>query len=199
MKVSYTGRQAVLPPAKQARLDARFAKLSKMIERKGEKEAHVVLTTERHLHHAEVTLNVYDRSMVAIGSDADEFTALCEAIDKLDKQITKLKAKRRDGARSAKNGWETEAPVEATAQKAAPKKAAAKAAVMNGVKPANGAKPAAKVYRVDHRETHKPITLAEAVLEIGREDYLVYRDAEKDCVSVLVRRKDGHFDLIESA
>ncbi len=27
-------------------------------------------------------------------------------------------------------------------------------------------------------------------------DYLVYRDAEGDGVSVLVRRRDGHFDLI---
>jgi hypothetical protein len=34
-------------------------------------------------------------------------------------------------------------------------------------------------------------------MEDGRE-YLVYRDAEKECVSVLVRRRDGHFDLIES-
>jgi hypothetical protein len=30
------------------------------------------------------------------------------------------------------------------------------------------------------------------------DDYVVYRDAEKECVSVLVRRRDGHFDLIES-
>jgi hypothetical protein len=29
-------------------------------------------------------------------------------------------------------------------------------------------------------------------------DYLVYRDAQKDGISVLVRRRDGHFDLIES-
>jgi putative sigma-54 modulation protein len=29
-------------------------------------------------------------------------------------------------------------------------------------------------------------------------DYMVYRDAETDRVSVLVRRRDGHFDLVES-
>ena len=28
-------------------------------------------------------------------------------------------------------------------------------------------------------------------------DYLVYRDAETDRVSVLLRRRDGHFDLVE--
>jgi hypothetical protein len=43
------------------------------------------------------------------------------------------------------------------------------------------------------------MTLEEALLEMTKnDDYMVYRDAEKECVSVLVRRRDGHFDLIES-
>ena len=42
------------------------------------------------------------------------------------------------------------------------------------------------------------MTLDEAMMEMEEnQDYLVYRDADKDCVSVLVRRRDGHFDLIE--
>ena len=28
-------------------------------------------------------------------------------------------------------------------------------------------------------------------------DYLVYRDAGNDRLSVLMRRRDGHFDLVE--
>ena len=34
-------------------------------------------------------------------------------------------------------------------------------------------------------------------MERGR-DYLVYRDAETDRLAVLVRRRDGHFDLVEA-
>ena len=53
----------------------------------------------------------------------------------------------------------------------------------------------------------KPMTLDEALLEMDQNrDYLVYRDSERDAdrdkerpgLSVLVRRRDGHFDLIES-
>jgi putative sigma-54 modulation protein len=49
----------------------------------------------------------------------------------------------------------------------------------------------------------KPMTLDEALLEMEQNrDYLVYRDADRDPqregLSVLVRRRDGHFDLIES-
>ena len=44
------------------------------------------------------------------------------------------------------------------------------------------------------------MTLQEAILEMERDndDYVVYRDAARDCLSVLVRRPDGNFDLIES-
>jgi hypothetical protein len=47
------------------------------------------------------------------------------------------------------------------------------------------------------------MTLDEALLEMDKNrDYLVYRDAAREKqgegLSVLVRRRDGHFDLIES-
>jgi hypothetical protein len=47
------------------------------------------------------------------------------------------------------------------------------------------------------------MTLDEAILEMDEtRDYLVYRDADRDAqrqgLSILVRRRDGHFDLIES-
>jgi putative sigma-54 modulation protein len=43
------------------------------------------------------------------------------------------------------------------------------------------------------------MTLEEALLVMeGDHDYLVYRDAETDRVSVLIRRRDGNFDLIEA-
>ena len=59
----------------------------------------------------------------------------------------------------------------------------------------NGSK---RVYRVDNNQRHKPMTLDEAVLEMEKDhDYLVYRDAGNDRLSVLMRRRDGHFDLIE--
>ena len=55
------------------------------------------------------------------------------------------------------------------------------------------------IYRVNHHEKRKPMTLDEAVLEMDKDrDYLVYRDAETDRVTVLVRRRDGHFDLVEA-
>src|ERR1700694_3504142 len=99
MKITYTGRNADLPPKLQEKLDTKFAKLSKMLEQRGEKEAHVVVTSERHLHNAEITMQFYDHQLVGLGSDGDLFTALAEALKKRKKQAVKQRAKWREKAR----------------------------------------------------------------------------------------------------
>ncbi|HLX41803.1 MAG TPA: ribosome-associated translation inhibitor RaiA [Bryobacteraceae bacterium] len=183
MKVSYRGIHKELPPKLQEKLDGKFAKLSKLLERRGEKEAHVVVTSERHLHNAEVTLQFYDHQLVGVGSDADLFTAVSVALEKLDKQAVKQREKWRETKRRS-NGRGT--PPE-------PKEAAAEP----GARKAVPAGP--RVFTVNHHGQRKPMTLDEAMLEMeGDRDYVVYRDADKECLSVLVRRRDGNFDLIES-
>jgi putative sigma-54 modulation protein len=181
MNVSYKGIQRQLPPKLQEKLDAKFAKLSKLLEQRGEKEAHVVVTTERHLHNAEITLQFYDHQLVGIGSDGDLFTAMSAALEKLEKQALKARTKWRERRRTdTKTSETTEAP-----------------AGEPDASEASAAGP--KIFRVNHHERRKPMTLEEALMEFSKDqDYVVYRDAEKECVSVLVRRRDGHFDLIES-
>jgi putative sigma-54 modulation protein len=183
MKVSYSGIKQELPARLQTKLDAKFAKLSKLLEKRGEVEAHVVVTTVRYLHKAEVTIPFYDHQLVGIGSDADLFTALSEALDKLETQAVKNRGKwqerRKDSAKEAEAR-----PTSAKAKNGKTKK------VENG-SPVN-------VFRVNHHDNRKPMTLDEAMLEMEENrDYVVYRDAEKEGVSVLVRRRDGNFDLIE--
>jgi hypothetical protein len=52
---------------------------------------------------------------------------------------------------------------------------------------------------VNYDDGRKPMTLEEALIEMeSGEDYIVYRDIDASCVSVLVRRQDGHYDLIQS-
>jgi putative sigma-54 modulation protein len=52
---------------------------------------------------------------------------------------------------------------------------------------------------VDYDDGHKPMTLEEAILEMeSNADYFVYQDLDRSRLSVLLRRRDGHFDLIEA-
>jgi len=194
MKITYTGRHEVFPPKQKAKLEAKLQKLSKMLERKGEKEAHVILSQERFLHKIEITINAWDHSLVGVGSNRDLITAECEALDKLEKQLRKVRdkwlAKRhKDNGAGAMNGL--------AAQTAAAPSGNGKA--RKQVSLATGKHGNKKVFRVNNRDGNKPMTLEEAMLEMEvSQDYMVYRDSQTDRVAVLMRRPDGHFDLIES-
>jgi ribosome hibernation promoting factor len=196
MKISYTGNFEAIPAKQRNKLEAKLQKLSKMLERRGEKEAHVILTQERFLHKVEITVNAWDHAMVGAAADADVTVAASDAFERLEKQLLKLRARWRDTKRVRdKEADGVKASDSLRAAIVAPKKAAA---VVSRAAPAK--KPLRKrVFRVNHSEGAKPMTLEEAMLEMETsQDYLVYRDAQTDRVTVLMRRPDGHFDLIES-
>lgn len=175
MQITYTGVHHDLPARVQAKLDAKFAKLAKLLDGKGEHKAHVVVSHQRRAFKAEVTVNYYDHQMVGIGSDADLFKAMSAALEKLDAQAVKVRDKWRETHRR-------QAKPSLTPPEPEPKPAAK----------------APRVYRVNPGR-RKPITLDEALILIEKNGpYLVYRSAETDTVSVLIRRADGNFDLIET-
>ncbi|MEO7652780.1 MAG: ribosome-associated translation inhibitor RaiA, partial [Bryobacteraceae bacterium] len=178
MKITYTGQLAVTPVQLQ-KIEAQFAKIGKLLDGKEEREAHVSLKAERHLHHAEVTVNYHHHSLACEGSNADLFTAVHSAVDKLEQQAIKIRAKWRDTKRTAKA------------------KAAA-APTVPAVAEVGTEEAAKKIFRVNHHEKRKPMTLDEAIMEIDARDYLVYRDSNTDRISVLLKRRDGHLDLVES-
>jgi putative sigma-54 modulation protein len=195
MKVTYTGGIGALTAPLQKKLEDRFVKLGKLLDGKGEKSAHVALKSERHLNHAEIQVNYYGHALVGLAKDADLFSSISGAVEKLEKQVMKNKTKWRDNKRGPQ--VKAAAAIPAVQSAAAP---ASKAQARKVAAAANStAKPKPKVYRVNHREDRKPMTLEEAILSAADgQDYVVYQDASTDRTSVLVRRPDGHFDLIES-
>jgi putative sigma-54 modulation protein len=187
MKITYTGRQVELKPAEARKLEARFSKIGRLLDAgKKECEVHVILSLERHLHKAEATINYYNHQLVGLGSNSDLFQAIDAASEKLEKQCVKTRTKFRDSKREPrKAALEVESEKSATVEAAGPEAEAVD--VEN------------RVHRVKPHLKRKPMTLDEAMLEMdGRRDYLVYRDAQTDRVKVLVRRRDGQFDLVEA-
>ena len=118
-----------------------------------------MFSSQRHLTKAEVTLNYYGHSAVGIASEPDGFQALAEALDKLEKQVAKMKAKWRDTKR---NGT------------------AVKAASTASLEPPAVAVPGPRIHRIQLASRRKPMTVDEAVLEIGKDGYLPFRDAAPD-------------------
>ncbi len=192
MKISYTGRHDVFPPKQRSKFETKLQKLSKTLDRRGEKEAHVILAQERFLHKVEITVNAWEHSFIGVGTNSDLTVAAYEALDRLEKQTLKIRTKRRDANRQPGKESAALQPVAPPARSRGGRNAAALA-------PSSQKRSAKKVFRVNHGDGKKPMTLEEAMLEMeASQDYMVYRDAQTDRVTVLMRRPDGHFDLIES-
>jgi putative sigma-54 modulation protein len=196
MKLIVSGKTQEFTPELQKKFNTKLGKLSKFIEQRGEREAHLTHQVERRLHKIELSVNFYDHSLVGEGADSDLDTALCQAVEKVEKQVVKLRNRWRDThrdaktVRSSKESWSEEAT-----------EAPATESVKGGKsKPSlNGQPKKPKIFRVNYAEDRKPMTLAEAILEMESDaGYVVYQDSDRDCVSVLVRRPDGNFDLIDS-
>ncbi|HTU45207.1 MAG TPA: ribosome-associated translation inhibitor RaiA [Bryobacteraceae bacterium] len=195
MKLIYSGKTKEFTPELEKKVTTKLAKLSKFIEQRGEREAHLAHQVERHLHKVVIEVNFYDHTLIGEGVDADLDTALCDAVEKLETQTVKLRNRWRDTHRDAKGtrlAKETPEGNFTPVEDVGPQKPA-KNSKSNGT----GTRP--KIFRVDYEEDRKPMTLEEAVLEMENDlPYVVYRDSDRNCLSVLLRRSDGNYDLIES-
>ncbi len=204
MRITFTGKQDKLAPTQERKLATAFARLSKLIERNGERAALVALSSQRHLQMAEVRLNFFDQTMIGEGKGADQFTAVMEAVENVERQALKSREKWRDSKRETpvrkarSTGEPLPEPVAAKAikgGKASQPAVAAKAPAKK--RTAKGAKPSQVVQT--SRDGSKPMTVDEAMIALeGGQDYIAYRDAETDRMRVLIRRRDGQIDLVEA-
>ena len=100
MKVTYTGRQVDLSPAQSQKLMAEFDKVGRLLDNgKGEAQAHVILSHERHQNNVEITVPYHNHELIGNGSDADLFGAIHAAVGKLEVQAIRVREKWRDGKR----------------------------------------------------------------------------------------------------
>jgi len=193
MNITFTGKQDKLTASQERKLATQFLKLSKLLEKRGEKVAQVVLKATRHEHRAEVRINFHEQVLVANATATDQYTAMMDAAAKVEQQAIKLLSKYRDSKR--------EETVRKPAAEPAVPVAAGKAAKTKGAKkekPAKAPKPA-KVMKPGGRTMAKPMTAEEAILAMDADsDYAVFTDAETGRAGIVVRRRDGKFDLIES-
>lgn len=191
MQIAYTGKTQDLTKEQSDKLTNRLTKLGKLIDGKmvdgksKEKKAHFIVSQQRHLAKAEITLHYYGHDLIGVATHADKFRALSDAVDKLELQVRKLRQKWIDSKHV--NGSLKATPIVMTVDREEP---AAKPAKSKPAKP--------RLYRVRFGEAPKPMLPEEAVLQVAKRDnYFVFEDTENGGFSVLIRRPDGHFDLVE--
>ncbi|HLH36478.1 MAG TPA: ribosome-associated translation inhibitor RaiA [Alloacidobacterium sp.] len=217
MQVEYTGRQVTVTPALRALADECIARIVKILGKTT--GAHVVLTTEKYRHFAEVTIKTRLQDIVATSESNNMETALREALDKAETQAIRCKKKIQAIKRQPK-----EEKLATELQLARPRRVARTASVAEDApeeqlqKKANGNGQARQTVPVTvhsfpaHTPVHephivrsadsvaiRPMTLEEAVKEAEFRDreVFVFRDHEGQ-VKVLHRKRDGKMELIEA-
>ena len=139
----------------------------------------VTLTLEhaRHLFKAELLVHNRNARFNAVEQTPDVFKSIHAVIEKVQKQIKRHKEKR--------IGRKRKAPAKEVKL------------VQNMAVPERSSVP--RVIRGRKQEV-RPMSQEEALLQLTtrKENFLIFRDTSSDRITLLFRRKDGNFGLIDS-
>ena len=203
MQLNITFRQFGSSDSLKEYAKEKVERVNKYLDRAG--EAHVVLSLERHLHHAEIT--IHSGSWVLRGREKSEdmYASIDLAMDKIETQLRKYKEKiknhhgrervhhRQNLVNQAKVRHKIfELPEEDQVQAAEPAQAAPSAPA------AAPTQPATRIVRTAEI-TVKPMSVDEAVMQMNlmNQDFYVFQHETTHEVCVVYRRKeDGQFGLI---
>ncbi|QQS46249.1 MAG: ribosome-associated translation inhibitor RaiA [Acidobacteriota bacterium] len=176
MKIEYTGRNFTVSPAIKKHITENFKKIDSVL--RGATRAHVVLSVEKHHRHlVEIVVHWHDKALTSKADTTDMYSSVLQAVDKLRRQVVKVKGKIIDRKHHAE-----------PAGRVAP----------SPVPPVTPASPSPRIVR-SRRYSVKPMTPEEAVLRVedSAEQFVVFRNADTDRVGVIYKRKDGNYGLIE--
>ena len=200
MNVEYTGRQFEITPITRKHVEGGLEKIQKILN--SNFEAHVVLSTEKRRHIAEITITVRNHAPIVGLSEATEMAnAINSALDKIERQAVKYKTRWKSKKRQARRKLEQAGDNRGELTIAV--------AVGGDLTTAVPVKVHSFPNTVKITETHivkssdsvsyKPLTLEEAVKEAEFRDreVFVFRDPQGR-VKVLHRKKDGKMELIEA-
>src|ERR1700733_832195 len=106
MNVEYTGRHYVITPIIRKEVETGLAKIRKIL---GDRfEAKVILTVEKHRHKAEITISPRNGPLVGLAQAKNMAVAVNEALDHLERQAVKYKARWQTKKRAARKSEETQ-------------------------------------------------------------------------------------------
>ncbi len=177
MRLDITGRHVDITPAVRAVINKRLVRLGRLLNDNAI-SAQVILTKEKYRLLSEIVVHARgDRTLRGRGEGTTWPVSLRESSGKIEQQAQTLKGKWADRKRDGAGTRAVRAPAD-------PDTAAAAAAP--------------RVIRAT-RYPVKPMSIEDAALRVdgSGENFVVFRNADTDAISILFRRKDGNLGLIE--
>jgi ribosome hibernation promoting factor len=176
MQVTVTFRHIEPTDALRQYAEGKLQRLSKYLHRP--MDAHVILSVLKKNHRAEIHLSANGTALFSEHMTGDLYSAIDLALDKVERQVKKLSAKR-------KNHQAEHTLPGLRLQVLSPDRVDDRGAP--------------EIIR-ERRIPAKPMTIEEAVMQIDltNNEFFVFRNAQNECLSVIYRRKDGNYGLIDS-
>ncbi|MBM3501292.1 MAG: ribosome-associated translation inhibitor RaiA [Armatimonadetes bacterium] len=182
MRIEFTGRNAALSPSFEEYAERKLSHLTRLAAKVG--TVRVVVSEQRGRKDVEITADLDGTLIRSEVKGPDERISLDGALDKLERQVRKYKARFQRRRRDRRHAAEAEgdAVIEAAPEEVEPEETAAEPHV-------------ARTKTV----ALKPMSPEEAALqmELLGHDFFLFRNAESELVSVVYRRTDGDYGLIE--
>lgn len=174
MKFEYTGRHIDVTPALRTHVEDHFDRIKHLFNGTPTK-AHVIIEVERNRHRSEIIVNFLNEVITAETTRKDMYLSLSQTIDKIEKQAQRLKNKIIDKSHRRQK---VSTIVPETAE----------------------VEPTPQTPRIINvkRYAVKPMTDEEAamLLDADEKQFLVFRNAENERVSIIYKREDGNYGLI---
>jgi putative sigma-54 modulation protein len=163
----------------------------KYLDRAG--EAHVVLSLERHLHHADITITSGPFVLRGREKSEDMYASIDLAMDKIERQLRRYKdrLKHHHGRDRVHH------------RQGLVKDLKVRHDVVELAEPEREPNPEKATPRVIKTNDLliKPLEVEEAIMQMDlmNNDFLVFTNAGTKEMNVVYRRKDGHYGLIEAS
>lgn len=174
MEITFTGRHQTVSDALKDYVTSKLERAVKNIPKVN--GAHVIIDSERYQHKVEVIVQVINQRIRAADKSDDLTASMDKAIDKLERQLKKYKDKLQYHRTKGKD-FPVEESVEIEAEDTVRKP---------------------RLIRTK-KIAPKPMDANEAFmqLQLSDEEFMVFMNAETDAISVVYKREDGNYGLIE--
>ena len=175
MKISVTFRNGEGENWQKVYAEERIQKLNKYLDAPA--EAHIIVSMEKFRNVAEINLSSNGWNINAKEEAKDMHIALDNCIEKIEKQLKKQREKVREHKpKSIRRGQEKLARGEETEESTVNKIAETRKIIL------------------------KPMSFDEAIMEIEetKDRFIIYRDSSSENVTLVYRRDDGNYTLIET-
>jgi len=194
MQINVTFRHMEATDALREHAEKRVRRVAKYVHRPI--DAHVILSVVKRRHIAEVVLNADRTTMTAKEETGDLYSAIDLASDKLEHRARKHTEKITSHKLSPRSRRAQIAAPEVTAVPEARELPGLRMNVLRA--DSFGRRKGPEVIN-SKRLPVKPMSVEEAVMQMDlmSNEFLVFRNAATDTLSVVYRRKDGHYGLIE--